>query len=115
MLTPLEQRFYQIVGERVRELRGERLTQERLAGMVGVKRTSITNLERGNQKVPLHFLVRLSKALGCDFASLLPTDAELAALDRETLPVTSTPFKKMPSKTSEIIRKYTIVSREESK
>lgn len=39
-------------------------TQEDLAGRVGLTRTSITNMERGRQHLPLHTLVRLADALG---------------------------------------------------
>jgi transcriptional regulator with XRE-family HTH domain len=114
VLTPLEQRFYEIVGERVRRLRSDRLTQEGLASRVGLKRTSITNLERGNQKVPLHVLLRLSRALSCELAALLPTTAELDSSDHDRLTVASSPFKRMPEKTSAVIRQYTVASREDS-
>lgn len=55
----------------VRQRRG--MTQEALADAVGVVRTSITNLERGKQSLPMDKLLKLAAALGMDVSlSLTP-------------------------------------------
>lgn len=65
--------FYEEFGARVRACRLKRqFTQETLAERVGLRRTSITNLEAGNQHVPLHVLVRLAQELEVSPADLLP-------------------------------------------
>lgn len=56
--------FYKQVGARVRELRGAKLTQEELAKASGLSRASIVNIEAGRQKLLLHNLFGISKALG---------------------------------------------------
>jgi DNA-binding XRE family transcriptional regulator len=69
------QTFYEEVGRRIqgaRKHRKPKLTQEALAKMVSLTRTSITNVEKGRQKFLLHTLVDIARSLGVDPASLLP-------------------------------------------
>jgi len=67
--------FYAEVGRRVKKARKLRmLTQESLASLVSLTRTSITNIEKGRQKILLHTLDDLAKALRVDYASLLPAN-----------------------------------------
>ncbi len=56
------------------------LTQEALAKRVELSRTSVTNIERGNQPVALHTFVSLAKAVGVPAADLLPADTADAEL-----------------------------------
>ncbi len=57
-----EKRLYEMMGRSIRELRTSRLgangamTQAELAKAVGLERTSITNLVKGSEKVPMHVL-----------------------------------------------------------
>lgn len=63
--------IYQRIGERVAFLREARgLTQEKLAGLVGLNRTSISNLEAGKQETPLYTLVLIAAALDTKFTVL---------------------------------------------
>lgn len=69
------QQFYEEVGRRIREARKRRkplLTQEALAKLVSLTRTSITNVEKGRQKFLLHTLADIAAALQVEPASLLP-------------------------------------------
>jgi transcriptional regulator with XRE-family HTH domain len=68
--------FYEEVGRRIREARKRRkprLTQQGLADLVALTRTSITNVEKGRQKLLLHTLADIASALEVDPASLLPS------------------------------------------
>src|SRR5690348_12738906 len=76
--------FYRHVGARIAAVRdGERkLTQEALASLVSLSRTSIANIERGRQQLLLHHFFEISKALRVDPTELLPPGKdELVALD----------------------------------
>lgn len=42
------------------------MTQKQLADMVGLERTSITNIERGNQVLSVTTITSIADALGCD-------------------------------------------------
>lgn len=65
--------LYSEIGELVRAYRERiNLTQEALARMVGLTRTSITNIERGRQQVLVHLLFLIADALGITPDALLP-------------------------------------------
>ena len=80
-----ERRLYEALGLKLKALRepeGQRgkLTQAELARQIGLERTSVTNIERGNQKVPLHVLYRICEALGVNIYDLLPDVGQAQAL-----------------------------------
>lgn len=77
-----EDALYERIGARLRAIRTSpsmrRLTQERLADLVGLERTSITNIESGKQKVPLHVLYEICCALQVDISEVLPSTSDIA-------------------------------------
>lgn len=75
-----EQKLYQLVGRRIRDLRAQRtpkLTQARLASLLQVERTSVTNIENGTQRPPLAFLYRLFLALDVALMDVLPNPEDV--------------------------------------
>lgn len=67
------ERFYAEVGNLIRKARSDRsITQEDLGGAVSLTRTSITNIEKGRQRLPLHTFTRIAVALGVEVTQLLP-------------------------------------------
>jgi len=65
--------LYKQFGSELRAARDHSdLTQEQVAGRVGLTRTSITNIEAGRQQVSLHQLYQLAAAVGRRPADLLP-------------------------------------------
>ncbi len=71
---------YVALGGLIRSRRARvEMTQDELARRVGMTRTSITNIERGRQKVQLHTLYDIAAALEAPVQDLLPpakVDAE---------------------------------------
>src|SRR6266581_686094 len=66
-------RFYKLLGARIARRRSSaRLTQAQLAERIGSARTSVTNLERGRQQMPLHQLLRIAEVLQVDLKDLIP-------------------------------------------
>lgn len=66
--------FYVELGRRVRTRREElRLSQEVLAEQLGLKRTSVANLEGGNQRISAEVLALLASALLMSVDELTPT------------------------------------------
>lgn len=64
--------FLEAFGRTVRHLRQDRgMTQAELATRVGLGRTSITNLEKGQQSPPLSMLPEIASALGVDALRLI--------------------------------------------
>jgi transcriptional regulator with XRE-family HTH domain len=67
------QALYLEVGRRIRNARKDRkLSQEDLASLVSLTRTSITNIEKGRQKFLLSTFVDIAHALRVETATLLP-------------------------------------------
>jgi transcriptional regulator with XRE-family HTH domain len=67
------QAFYREIGRRIRDAREDKhLTQEALALLVSLNRTSVTNIEKGRQQLLVHTLVEIAKALNVAPESLLP-------------------------------------------
>lgn len=66
-------RFYEDVGERVRQARqGKGLTQAQVAAKLGLTRSSVANLEAGRQRVPVHVLAMLVEHFGAQWTDVLP-------------------------------------------
>jgi transcriptional regulator with XRE-family HTH domain len=66
-------RLYREFGQLLRSARLKaKLTQDEVAERVGLKRTSITNIEKGRQHIPLHQLFVLATAVGTSPDRLLP-------------------------------------------
>ena len=59
------ERLYRLVGLEIRRLReaGDR-TQKDLAAAIGRSRTTVTNVESGHQRLPLHQLLEVADELG---------------------------------------------------
>ena len=65
--------FYRQVGERIRAKRNERgLSQEGLAKAIGLKRPSISNIEKGRQNILLHTFCDIVETLNTNANALLP-------------------------------------------
>jgi DNA-binding XRE family transcriptional regulator len=82
-----QQEFYRQLGESIRKHRHKRkLSQETLANLIGLKRTSLTNIENGRQHPPLHTFCEIVKHLEAEFSDVLPkTLSTTAAIDLKTI------------------------------
>ncbi len=74
MLTPERiEGIYDYIGARIRSERIEaNLSQEELGLRVGLTRTSISNIELGQQKVQIHTLYEIASLLNVPLTALLP-------------------------------------------
>jgi transcriptional regulator with XRE-family HTH domain len=72
--------LYLRLGANITTARRDRnLTQTDLASAVGLTRASISNLEAGRQRTPLHITIAIAQALGLDLADLLGEVPPIAA------------------------------------
>lgn len=63
---------YQDIGKRIKQVRLNRnLTQEKLAEMINILITHMSNIENGNAKLSLPVLVKIANALNCNTDVLL--------------------------------------------
>jgi DNA-binding XRE family transcriptional regulator len=73
-----EERLYSLIGERLKRVRVESgIPQSRLAAAIDHLRTSISNIEGGRQRAPLHILYELCYQLGIELTTILPLDHEV--------------------------------------
>lgn len=91
--------FYAEVGSKIRKARESLgITQEALASLVSLSRTSVTNIEKGRQNFLLHTFVDIAVALKVPPADLLPeNNSELHHIWDELL-------KDRPTKEREWVR-----------
>jgi transcriptional regulator with XRE-family HTH domain len=98
------ERLYRLLGARIRTRRQKLgITQEALAGRIRRTRTSVSNLEAGRQKLPLHQLLLVARALDTDIRDLLPSREELASPERVPVQVGSSKAVVTPA-TAELIQ-----------
>lgn len=70
--------FYKKIGENIRARRKERgLSQEGLAKAVGLKRPSMSNIEKGRQNILLHTFCDIIETLDTNVSALLPEQPRL--------------------------------------
>ncbi len=70
--------LYRAVGEAIRAARqAQDMTQAQLAHAIGMRRTSVVNIEAGRQRVPLATLYDIADALGVQAAALLPRNEDV--------------------------------------
>ncbi len=73
----MDSKLYRVFGSRLRALREEKsVTQEELARRVDLSRTSITNIEKGRQRIMLHQVVELAQALDANVVELMPSPTQ---------------------------------------
>ena len=69
--------LYKDIGSKIRDTRKAKgFTQQFLADKMNVERTSITNLENGKQRPPLHFIYELCNFLDADICKILPSNKQ---------------------------------------
>ena len=69
--------IYVEIGKQIFEARDRKgMTQEQLAEKISLKRTSITNIEKGKQQLLVHTLVNIAKELEVEVSSLIPKVSE---------------------------------------
>lgn len=79
-------RFYEEVGRQIRDLRAARgMSQGDLASALSLTRTSVTNIERGRQRILVHTLYELSEILGVDPIELFPMRDSLSVSEAADL------------------------------
>lgn len=99
MITPND--FYTKLGDSIRRRREElRLTQAELGESLGLSRTSVTNIERGRQRLLIDQFQGLCRALGVSMETLL------VDIDAETRPVVrqTSELRRMPTVTAYLQR-----------
>jgi transcriptional regulator with XRE-family HTH domain len=77
------------------------ISQEKLAEVLGLTRTSVTNIECGRQPIQLHTLYAIADALGIEPTDLMPAVSKLTP----QTPIEHAHFKSLSVKTSHWLAK----------
>lgn len=97
--------LYQLIGDKIKSTRYKLgMSQEQLAKEVGVTRTSITNIERGFQKLPIHLLYKICEALHTELEMVLPTVNEAMTEQKTEIVEIDGKKKSMLPKTASFVR-----------
>lgn len=100
-----EEILYRAVGESIRRQREEmQMTQSRLGAEAGVLRTSVTNIEAGRQRPPLHLLFKICTALGVETSTMIPGNAEVTRPEAVQVEVDGE-VRLMPPKAAEALER----------
>lgn len=80
-----DKQIYLIIGRKIKETRTRlSITQTELAKRINMARTSLTNIESGEQKLPIHMLYKIAFVLKVPITDLLPEfkeeDIDISAL-----------------------------------
>ena len=77
-------RLYQAIGEKLKAVRNEHhQTQASMADILGLERTSVTNIELGKQRPGVHVLYRCCEYFEISIADFLPP---IDTISKEELP-----------------------------
>lgn len=98
-----DKKLYALLGERIKRLRrmqSPEMNQEKLGQVLGLTRTSITNIERGKQKLTVDALYKLCETFSVDVAALMPTLADVVVLPAKQVVVGGQSFE-VPAKTAD--------------
>lgn len=100
-----EATLYKTIGGRLKARRKQLgKSQSWLAERTGLLRTSITNIESGRQKIPLHTLYAACLALNCELTDILPTAGEVQVPLREEVAIDQDVRASVPPRTARFIR-----------
>jgi transcriptional regulator with XRE-family HTH domain len=70
-------KIYIEIGKRIKDMREHKnISQEELSKKIGLTRTSITNIEKGRQRLLVHTLINIAQELSINVNTLLPSFEE---------------------------------------
>jgi DNA-binding XRE family transcriptional regulator len=83
-------KLYELIGDRIRQIRetqAPRMSQGDLAKVLGLQRTSVTNIELGKQKPTLDTLLRLCEHFALEIDAIVPKLHEISLVQARSVVV----------------------------
>src|ERR1700693_2253025 len=81
-------KLYELIGERIRQIRETqtpRMSQSDLAKILGLQRTSVTNIEQGKQKSTLETFLPLCVHFALEFDAIVPKLREVSLVQERSV------------------------------
>lgn len=103
-----DSKLYTTLGERIQRLRRMQsplMSQERLAKILGLTRTSVTNIECGKQKVTLDTIYKLCETFSIQVAELMPALGDVSRTPEQSVVVAGQAYE-LPAKTATSLKRY---------
>lgn len=100
-----DKKLYALLGERIKRLRrmqSPEMNQEKLGQILGLTRTSVTNIERGKQKLTVDALYKLCETFSIEVSALMPTLSEVVVPPAKQVVVGGQSFE-VPTKTANYV------------
>lgn len=100
-----EEKIYEVIRRNIKSLREkhpkteEKITQLKLADAIGIERSTLTNIELGNQRPPVHVIYRLCDYFGIALDELMPKLADVQDAPQTTRVGVGPDQYELPSKT----------------
>lgn len=100
-----EEMIYEIIRNNIKGLREkhpkteEKVTQLKLADAIGIERSTLTNIELGNQRPPVHVIYRLCDYFGIELGELMPKLSDVRNLPQTARIGVGPDHYELPSKT----------------
>lgn len=84
----------------------KKVTQAELAEAVGIERATLTNIEKGNQRAPIHIIYRLCEYFAVPLTEILPPVEQFTEQNDAEVEVAVGPDKyQIPKKMSELVNR----------
>ena len=105
-----EQLIYDHISRRIKKLRQShpkterKTTQDQLAKACGIDRSTLTNIELGNQRPPIFVIYRVCDFFGIDLDDVLPNLESVFAEDSTSVEVGDTVHRVSGDKTATVIK-----------
>jgi DNA-binding XRE family transcriptional regulator len=100
-----EKKLFTLIGERIKQLRrtqSPQMNQERLGKLLGLTRTSITNIESGKQKLTVDTLFKLCEMFSVEVSELVPKLSDVVVASAKQVVVGGQSFD-VPAKAAGVI------------
>lgn len=105
--------LYEKIGQRIKEIREQsdsEIRQQQLADVLGLTRTSITNIEKGNQKITLDALYKFCDYFKIEVSDLLPSVQSVKTEGASVEVEVGDKLHKIPPKAGAVIKRLTSTS-----
>ena len=107
-------KLYELIGDRIRQIREAqtpRMSQGDLARILGLQRTSVTNIELGKQKPTLDTLFRLCEHFALEIDAIVPKVRDVAKVEARSV-VVGGKAQEVGAKTASLLSSLRPASRE---
>ncbi len=108
------ERLYVLIGDRIRRIREAqtpRMSQNDLAKILGLQRTSVTNIELGKQKPTLDTLLRLCEHFSLEIEAFVPKVRDVALIQARSV-VVGGKAQDVGAKTANLLRSLRLSTRD---